>query len=62
MVDLLNALKLSFKTPRLTTALKRRLLGFSHVAGSNLQGTLLKRGGGLQHLTDIRHVILCAEI
>ena len=45
-VDLLNALKLSFKKPSSTTALKRRLLGFRHVASDRPQGTLLKEEGG----------------
>ena len=56
MVDLLNALKLSFKKPSSTTALKRQLLGLKHVASDKPQNTLLKRRR-LQHLTDIRSFI-----
>ena len=46
MIGLLNVLKLSFKKPSLTTALKRRLLGFGHVASDKPQGKLLKGKGG----------------
>ena len=59
MVDLRNALKMSFKKPSITTALKRRLLGFGQVASDKLQGTLLRGGGGrgLQPMTGICSVI-----
>ena len=59
MMDLLNALKLSFRKSSSTAALKKQLLGFKHVASDK---PYYQRGRGLHHLTGIRSFILCDEI